>query len=193
MEKWVNVKGYEDKYMISDYGNVKTLNRNIYRKSGKLHYIQPEKHLNPSILPVGYRYVGLHRDGKFKLKTVHSLVAEHFIPNPNNLKTVNHIDGNKLNNHYTNLEWLSDADNKRHAFDTRLHQYASLLAINKDTGERVYYERVSKAINSQFNQSGISRSATLGVAYKGWFFEYIGTKKKCFGSSAGSRAKDFKK
>lgn len=190
MENWKPIKNYEDKYLISDHGNVKTLSRNIYRKCGKLHYKQPEKYLNPSLLPIGYRYIGLHIDGKIKLKTVHSLVAEHFIDNPNNLKTVNHKDGNKLNNHVSNLEWLSNADNLKHAFDTKLHKYASLFMYNQNTGERLFFNRVSDAVKIGFKQPSISSSVRKQNTYKGYRCYYIGEKKICFGSSAGSRQKD---
>lgn len=57
-----------------------------------------------------------------KTVTVHRLVAENFIENPNNFGTVNHRDGNKQNNCIENLEWMTQGDNKRHAFDTGISE-----------------------------------------------------------------------
>jgi len=71
----------------------------------------------------GYYYVDIHEDGNAKKVAVHRLLALHFIPNPDNKRTVNHIDGNKLNNDLSNLEWSTDAENIQHAYDTNLHKY----------------------------------------------------------------------
>jgi len=65
-----------------------------------------------------YLSVKLCEDCEERTISVHRLVAEHFVPNPDNLGTVNHKDGNKQNNHRSNLEWMTQGDNKRHAFQT---------------------------------------------------------------------------
>jgi hypothetical protein len=67
-----------------------------------------------------YSVVSLYEDGKKHTKFVHRLVAQTFIPNSNNLPIVNHKDGNKLNNHVDNLEWVTSAENKKHAMDNGL-------------------------------------------------------------------------
>lgn len=64
----------------------------------------------------GYPHVVMHKNGKAYSKTIHRLVAEAFIPNPDNLPQVNHIDANKENNTVDNLEWISGLDNMRHAY-----------------------------------------------------------------------------
>jgi len=64
----------------------------------------------------GYFHVGLLRDGKRKNFYVHRLVAETFLPNPKGLPEVNHLDGNKLNNHVENLEWCTSSHNIQHAY-----------------------------------------------------------------------------
>lgn len=66
----------------------------------------------------GYRHVILNR----KNKNVHRVIAETFIPNPNNLPCVNHKDGNKLNNQVTNLEWCTYSENTTHAYRIGLEQ-----------------------------------------------------------------------
>lgn len=71
----------------------------------------------------GYERITLSNNGKKKTFSIHRLVAIAFIPNPNNLPEVNHIDGNKMNNNYTNLEWISSKDNIKHSFINRLSNY----------------------------------------------------------------------
>lgn len=78
-------------------------------KRGKLKQLKPIRH------SVGYLRVSLCYSDKKTEKYIHRLVAESFIPNPNNLSYVNHIDENKQNNHVTNLEWISHPDNVIHS------------------------------------------------------------------------------
>lgn len=68
----------------------------------------------------GYKVVGLWKDNKPTAKTVHRLVALAFIPNPENKPCVNHIDGNKQNNHVSNLEWMTYSENTIHSFENGL-------------------------------------------------------------------------
>lgn len=100
-ELWLPVLGFEDMYLVSNKGRIKSLH------SGKV--------LKPRINKYGYQQLTLYRDSKKKTKVVHRLVAIAFIDNPDTLKTVNHKDLNKLNNKISNLEWMSALDNTRHA------------------------------------------------------------------------------
>lgn len=68
----------------------------------------------------GYASVDLYDNGTRTIKRVHRLVAEAFIPNPDNKPDINHKDGNKLNNSVSNLEWVTKSENMRHAYDTGL-------------------------------------------------------------------------
>ena len=70
----------------------------------------------------GYREVLLSENGKTNNARVHRLMAETFIPNPYNLRDVNHKDGNKLNNNISNLEWVSHSGNVKHAYDNGLEK-----------------------------------------------------------------------
>ena len=90
-EQWVTVKDYEN-YQVSNLGNVRNC------KTGRI--------LKPSTV-WGYLTVCLHENRKQKTCRVHKLVAIAFIPNPNNLRCINHKDENKLNNCVNNLEWCS--------------------------------------------------------------------------------------
>jgi hypothetical protein len=82
-----------------------------------------QKHLKTYIINSGYVAIKLTAGGDRKHRLVHRLVAQAFIPNPDEKKEVNHIDGNKLNNNVYNLEWVSSSENKRHALDNGLKIY----------------------------------------------------------------------
>lgn len=105
MEIWKDIKGYEGLYQISNYGNVKSLERVIEDNKGS--YIKKEKILTPTINNRGYYHIGLRNNSKTKYYYVHRLVAEAFIPNPNNYPIINHKDEDKTNNKVDNLEWCT--------------------------------------------------------------------------------------
>ena len=92
-EEWKDVIGYEGLYQVSNYGNVKSL------KYGKERVLKQGKNNR------GYFQVSLHKESKGKCYLVHRLVSQTFIPNPQNLPFVNHIDENKQNNMVSNLEF----------------------------------------------------------------------------------------
>lgn len=115
METWKPIKDYEGLYEISDCGRVKSLDR-----WDSLNRLKIGKILNCCDNGSGYMIVNLKAFGKQNIKTIHRLVAEAFIPNPNNLPCVNHKDGNKQNNNVDNLEWCTHSENMKHAFRTGL-------------------------------------------------------------------------
>lgn len=100
-EIWMPIAGYEDRYEVSNTGKVRSLN---YRMTGK------KKELKPITQGKGYHAVGLCKNGKMRWGKVHRLVADAFIPNPENKREVNHKDGNKKNNHADNLEWATASE-----------------------------------------------------------------------------------
>jgi hypothetical protein len=117
MEIFKPIERYENLYMVSSYGRVKSLS-----KKDKRGNTQSERILSIPRHTKYYNMVSLvDKDGKVKTASVHRLVALAFLENPLNLECVNHKDGNKLNNDISNLEWISIADNTRHAHKTRLN------------------------------------------------------------------------
>lgn len=109
-EVWKSIKGYP-KYQVSNLGRVKSLS---YMRTGR------EKVLSLKKTRCGYMTFWIYNKGLRQMKLVHRLVAEAFIPNPENKQHVNHINGDKMNNQTSNLEWCSQSENEKHAFLTGL-------------------------------------------------------------------------
>lgn len=118
MEEWRDIEGYEGLYQISNEGRVKSLN--YHRRSGE------EKIMKARADRYGYMYISLCENGKHKTHKVHRLVANAFIPNPDNLPQVNHKDEDKTNNNIvlnsdgsidedkSNLEWVTAKENSNY-------------------------------------------------------------------------------
>ena len=114
-EIWKDVSGYEGLYMVSNLGRVMSLHC-ATKKSGV-----PDRRIMKNVMSSSkYYHVGLSKNGVKTMCSIHVLVAEAFIPNPENKPSVNHIDGNKLNNSVDNLEWASFKENQQHAIRTGL-------------------------------------------------------------------------
>lgn len=103
-EVWKPIIGYEERYEVSNWGNVKSL------RYGNTH---KAKLLVPKCNNMGRLWVELRKDGKSKCMLIHRLVAMAFISNPNDCPQINHIDENPKNNHVDNLEWCTGSYNVR--------------------------------------------------------------------------------
>jgi len=108
-EIWVPVRDYESKYEISNFGRVKSIGGYSVRR-GNGSYILEEKILSPWVNKAGYSSVKLNQDLKIS-RRVHRIIAEAFIPNPENKPFVDHIDGNPSNNSISNLRWCTQKEN----------------------------------------------------------------------------------
>lgn len=119
-EVWKDIEGYEGQYQVSSLGRVRSLDRYVQRphsKTGKIVNFLVKGQLIKTRKNNTNDYIVVvlsdgHRHQKTKL--VHRLVAQAFLPNPNNLQEVNHLDENKENNIVSNLEWCSRIDNVRY-------------------------------------------------------------------------------
>lgn len=118
-EEWRAVAGFEGRYEVSNFGRVKSLKRMRNGKHGAPTPI-PERIMKPSFDRHGYLKVCLRNDHGATNHSVHQLVAKAFIPNPNGYQQINHIDEDKTNNHFANLEWCTPKYNS--TYGTRLER-----------------------------------------------------------------------
>ena len=141
MEYWKQIKDYPH-LLVSTKGRVWTTTYNRFLKPGKSNR--------------GYLRVGLNKDKTVKWVHVHRLVAEAFIPNPDNLPTVDHIDGNKLNNNVENLQWLSQSDNCKKSIPNREKAFKPIICLET---RKIYNSKAEAA--DELNISNAVMSALL--------------------------------
>ena len=113
-EEWRDVKDYKGLYQVSNMGRVKSLKRIVWDSVRGYYKTVHERILKGKKSSTGYLQVHLYQDGKGKWCYVHRLVAEAFIPNPDNLPQINHISEDKENNHVDNLEYCTAKYNINH-------------------------------------------------------------------------------
>ena len=117
-EQWKDIDGFLGYYQISNFGRVKSLCRKVPHPQAKCGYIvRNEKIKKPKTDSDGYKVVCLQMCGNKRYVSVHRLVAEAFIPNPNKYLEINHKDYNRTNNRVDNLEWITHKDNVRYSSD----------------------------------------------------------------------------
>lgn len=164
-EQWRPVAEWDQFYMVSDHGRVKSLDRMIYRSDGT-SYLNPGRIIKQhqcgsrAKFGDGYMFVGFHRDSFVKRYYVHRLVAAAFLPPPIGAQ-VNHIDLNKRNNHLSNLEWATAKSNAAHAIKNGRYVLSHLggrtLATNNPSrSKKLTIEKVTE----------IRRLCALGVYQK---------------------------
>lgn len=165
-EIWKDIKGYEHRYQISNYGRVKSLR---YRGHNKVAIMKPEETKH------GYLQIMLGVPNKRKRYKIHRLVADHFLNNPENKPQVNHLDENKLNNHVDNLSWCTSKENINHGTRTdraknsmknsskfkkavenrAISKRNKILGIHMVTGHIVRYDSGVEAEGKGFTRSHI--------------------------------------
>lgn len=132
--------------------------RFLVSNEGDVFSVVRQKFIKGGMYPNGYRFVAFRgKDGSMHTQSIHRLVAEAFVPNPKNLPQVNHIDGNKTNNHAGNLEWVTAKDNIDHAIRTGLIPRVCkierpVIAVNDSTGKTLKFE-TCKACSEYFGHN----------------------------------------
>ena len=144
IEIWKDIKGYEELYQISNYGNVKSLN---YRRSGK------EKILKPSKNNDGYLFVVLHKNNIRNYCLVHRLVAKCFLEPIEGKDIINHKDENPLNNRVENLEWVTQKENLNYGtHNERISKTKSIPIIQLDLqGNFMFFWDSAKTASKKLN------------------------------------------
>lgn len=163
-EIWKDVKGYEGLYQISNYGRLKSFKTD---SKGKILKLTDKNG--------AYFTIILQGKGVQKRTTrIHRLVAEAFLPNPENLPQVNHIDGNKQNNNVNNLEWCTASYNVKHSLNLHPEQVKKMVYYNQhikpkpivqmDLKGNIIAEFESATVASQ--QTGVCARNILQMANK---------------------------
>lgn len=138
------MKRFRDtEYFVSEDGNV----------------FRNEKQLKPSKDTAGYLGVQISKNGIVKRFMIHRMVGECYLDNVNNLPEINHEDGNKLNNRYSNLKWTTSSDNKKHAYNNGLMMApkGEKSKVSKLKNEDVIYIREKyKPRDKQYNKEKLS-------------------------------------
>lgn len=168
MEEWVDVKGYEGIYQVSNLGRVKGMERVSSGAWGNANY---KEAIRSSYVKrsSGYEYISLFKNKKRRIHAVHRLVCNAFIPNPQNKEHVNHIDKNRGNNLLVNLEWATPKENVRHSITK------PVVALNKDNIPVKIFKGAAIAADIM----GISRNG-IYKSLRGKMSVYAGFKWKYF-------------
>ena len=179
-EVWKPIKGWERFYRVSNLGRVQSLDRTI--KNGHKHRTLKGRILKQSFFSNGYLFVYLQDKPRKECHLVHRLVAETFIPNPDNKKEVNHISGDKTDNRAVNLEWATRSENL-------IHRSRVLGMHTGFWGKRraircIEFGKEWESIIEASKELKIGRSAIVNQlkgrqqTCKGLHFEYINKKRK---------------
>lgn len=175
MEQWMDIKGYEGFYQVSTLGNIKRLDIEMTQKGNggsEFTYMRKGGLIKGSVGKKGYRLIVLNTQTNRGTYTIHRLVAQHFIPNPDDLPQVNHIDGNKLNNTVTNLEWVTNQQNRDHAMKNGLHRVTfgeerenAILDDDKVRDIKLNFEKGRGKKNSNYfaKKYGVHKQTILNI------------------------------
>lgn len=157
-EKWKKIKDYEELYEISEKGEVRTLcdhfvRNRLYKKKGDIVAVCNGAY--------GYNVCSLRKNGVNKMFKLHRLLAQAFIPNPENKPQINHIDNNRKNNKLENLEWCTNTENEQHKIKQKRHPHGETHYEAKLKNSDVLFIREYSSespINDLVKKYNLSRS-----------------------------------
>ena len=176
VEVWRPVVGWEGLYEVSSHGRVRSLDRMVEQPiANGVIITRPyfSKILVQRLNMDGYHRVNLTKKGKRDTASVHQLVAEAFIPNPDNLPCINHKDEDKDNNHVENLEWCSwsynnNYNNRQKKIGAKISKRLEQLTLD---GQHVAFHRCAN--DSGFNVSSIRNAIYRGQTLHGYRWRYV--------------------
>ena len=177
-EIWKEITGYEGYFEVSNLGNFRSKDRIIkYKQSGTRLY--PGKSLKTETIVEGYQRIVLMKDAIKKRYMCHRLVAQEFIPNPENKPFINHINGNPSDNRACNLEWCSQSENELHSYRTlgnTMRGKTNPKKIYRIDGDIITeYKSISKALKALGIGciEGINKAIKANRLYHGykWSFQ----------------------
>lgn len=179
MEQWKPIIGYENAACVSNLGRVKSLDRIIKQKNRWGSFSERRlkgRMRKQSEMSNGYLGVVFERGGKCHM--VHRLVAQAFIKNdsPNVKNQVNHKNGQKNDNRFENLEWVSCSENHKHSYrslDRKKHGLTQFVRLEKDGAIEFFDSGVAASRFLNVNPGSIGSAATRNHKCKGWkvFYE----------------------
>lgn len=174
MENWKEITGYEGYFEVSNLGNFRSKDRVIkYKQNGTRNY--PGKSLKTETIVEGYQRIVLMKDGIKKRFMCYKIVAQEFIPNPNNKPFVNHIDGNPANNKVENLEWCTQEENEQHAVNIlgKTMKGKTFPKKVKCLETDIVYNSMNQCINAIGNNAcieGLNKAIKTNRQYHGYTF-----------------------
>ena len=161
-EIWKDIEELNGLYQISNYGKVYRKPRKVRSDVNKNGFrIIKGKFKKPQNNGNGYLQLYVQINRNRKMFYIHRLVAKYFIENPNNFQEVNHLDFDKSNNFYNNLEWCTTESNKNHAFENDRFKKGETHCFSKLTDKKVLAIRRLFKINPNFNRSKVARKLNV--------------------------------
>lgn len=160
---WKPINGYEGLYKISNTRKVKSIDRIVYDKNNK------PKSIKGGIVKEGnngneYKFCYLWKDNKSQRFYIHRLVAETFIPNPNNYKEINHINKNRSDNRVENLEWCTAKYNKTYSLGIKIVRNDGIVYNSMVELAEILNVKLT-SIKWHFNKYGIYKHTINNIEY----------------------------
>lgn len=154
-----SIKGYEGSYEVNEFGQVRSVDRELKSKNGSVRKYDG-KELKPKTDKAGYFIIGLHKNGILKMMAVHRLVAEAFLPNPDNLPEVHHLNHDTKDNRACNLQWVTRAEQMdKHWIEAQLKAQGTKLRVVGNGIDKIFISAMAVK-----RELGINNSYAIEVA-----------------------------